>query len=95
MRSQELTAAGVRAELEELKAEVGRLRARAAEAGLPATTRFSRYLETLEAKRSEVARRLEAIREAGDDAWDDIESGLTEARQRLAIAKLAAKSRFH
>lgn len=95
MTTEELRADEVRAELDDLKVEIEKLKSKSAESGSSRTGRFDRYLDTLDAQRIEVRERLDAARHPDEDRWEDIRQGLKEAQQRLAIAKLAARSRFH
>lgn len=95
MTAEELQIDRMRTELDDLKAEIERLKARSKASDSKRTGRFDRYLDTLDAKRIEVRRGLESVDKAGGDDWREVRQGLDEARQRLAIAKLAARSRFH
>ena len=95
MNTGELQQQKIRAELEQLRAELDKLKAQAEESSAEKQIKFDRYLDTLDEKRSEIGEKLEALKDSGDDAIDDIKKGLKEARQRLATAKTAAKSRFH
>jgi vacuolar-type H+-ATPase subunit D/Vma8 len=95
MTIQELQMERIRTELNDLRAEVHRLKTQSAQCDDGSTRKFDEYLEKLEDKRDQLLEHLNGIKESGDDAWTDIAAGLKEARERLAIAKTAAKSRFH
>lgn len=95
MTERNLTKQKLKGELDEIRAEVKMLKAKAAQTTTEQRIKFDRYLETLEEKRNEVGESLESLKESGDDAVDDIKAGLKEAWQRLAIAKQAAEARFH
>jgi hypothetical protein len=95
MNQDQLQRDQVRTELDNIRTEVERLKMRSAENGSEDTSRFDRYLDTLDEKREEVAENLDSLKESGAEAWTDIKKGMKEAKQRLAIAKVAAKSRFH
>ena len=95
MNTVDLQQQKIRAELEQLRAELDKLKAQADESSAEKQIKFDRYLDTLDEKRNEVGEKLEALKDSGDDAIDDIKEGLKEAWQRLAIAKTAAKIRFH
>ena len=92
---EQLHADRIRTELDDLKLEIEKLKSKSAESDSARNGRFDRYLDTLDAKRIEVRDRLDSTAQAGDDSWDEVRQGLKEAQQRLAIAKLAARSRFH
>lgn len=95
MQPHDLFRKEVRANLEMLEADVARLKARADQIDARGQSRFARYVDELDQNRAAVARRLEDLRDAGGQAKDDIEQGLKEAWDRLAIAKKAAEARFH
>lgn len=95
MTAEQLQLDRMRTELDDLKVEIEKLKARSAAADSVRTERFDRYLDTLDAKRIEVRDGLVSADKPGADGWQEVRQGLDEARQRLAIAKLAARSRFH
>ena len=95
MQSQHLFKEEVRANLEMLKADVAELKARACQIEATERSRFARYIHELDENREALVRRVEELEHAGGKARDDIEQGLKEAWDRLAIAKKAAEARFH
>ena len=95
MTAMDLQVDRIRTELDDLREEIDKLKERSAEADSSRTGRFDRYLDTLDAKRTEVRESLDTMEEQGEGPWDHIHQGLHEVQQRLAIAKLAARSRFH
>jgi hypothetical protein len=95
MNRAELYEQEIRTELALLRAELDKLKARADQEKLEQSEKFDRYLEALAEKSEEVGEKLEILKDSGSDAVDDIRTGLTEAWERLAIAKQAAKARFH
>lgn len=95
MQSQELYKKEVRANLDMLKADVEKLKARAEQIEAKERSRFAQYIDELDENRAAIAQRLDELKEAGGKARDDIERGLKDAWDRLAIAKKAAEARFH
>lgn len=95
MQSNELYKQEVRANLEMLKADVAKLKARSEQIETNQRSRFDQYIEQLEENREAVARKLDELKDSTGKAREDIERGLKEAWDRLAIAKKAAKARFH
>ena len=85
----------IQAELTELRAELTKLRALAEKENADQRKKFDRYLDALNEKSEDVSAKLDSLKESGGDAADDIKKGLKEAWERLAIAKQAAKARFH
>ena len=84
-----------KSELAEIGAEIRKLKAKAGEAKADQQLKFDRYLSELEVRRQELGRRLESLEDAGQEAMRDLKRGPKEARDRLVIAKRAAKARFH
>jgi chromosome segregation ATPase len=83
------------AELDKIGAEVNRLKARAAEAKAEQRIQLDEYLAPLEEKRKELDDQVSALKDSSSDAMNDLQRGLKDAWDRLAIAKKAAKARFH
>ena len=95
MQSNELYKKEVRANLEMLKADVAKLKARSEQIEANQRSRFDQYIEQLDENREAVARKLDELKDSTGRAREDIERGLKEAWDRLAIAKKAAEARFH
>ena len=95
MQSQDMYKKEVRANLDVLKADVAKLKAQAEKVEAEQRSRFFQYIEELDENRETIARKLDELKDAGGKARDDIERGLKEAWDRLAIAKKAAEARFH
>ena len=95
MNKDQLRRDKIRTELDDIRNEVERLKKRSAEHGSEDTSRFDRYLKTLDKRRNEVVANLDSFKGCGSERWTEIKQGMKEAKERLAIAKMAAKSRFH
>ncbi len=85
----------ISAQLDELEAEIDKLKAVASKEKAELGLRFDSYIDELEQQRKDVGERLASIKESGDEAMDDVQRGPKEAWDRLAIAQKAAKARFH
>lgn len=81
----------IAARLDELDAEVDRLRAKAAGATADAELEARDRLDELEGLRRDLRQRFEALRAAGDDAWDELSAGLEDARDSLSDALRRAR----
>lgn len=95
MNIEELNQQEMRAQLQQLRAEVENLKAWAAEESADNKPTLDDYLKTLDRKSEDVAEKLKSMKNAGDEAMGDIANGLKEAMGRLEIAKRAARARFH
>lgn len=95
MNTQEHYEKKISAQLDELDAEIDKLKAVAAKEKAELGIKFGSYIDELEQKRRDVGERLTSLKESGDEAMDDVKRGLKEAWDRLAIAQKAAKARFH
>lgn len=95
MNKQEAYKEKVSAELDKIGAEVHRLKAMAAETKAEKQIKLTGYINMLEEKKEALGNQLETLKDSSGDAADDIQRGLKDAWDRLAIAKKAAEARFH
>lgn len=95
MDNQEQYEEKVSAQLDEIDAEIDKLKAVASKEKAELRIKFDGYIDELEQKRKDVGVRLQSIKGSGDAAMDDVQRGLKEAWDRLDIARRAAKARFH
>ena len=95
MQNQQMYRDRVEAELSRIRHDLEKLREKTQDAGQRDQTRFTRYVEAIEKKNEEISRRLDDLTTQGGKAKQDIEKGLKEAWDRVAIAAKAAKARFH
>lgn len=84
----------IAARLEELDAEVDRLRAKAAGATADAQLEAQDRMEELEDMRRDLRERFDALKAAGDDAREELVAGLEDARKSLSDAVQRARLRF-
>ena len=95
MTRTELYEEEIRTELGQLKAELDSLQEKIEAQDAGPKEKLDDYIDSLSDKREQVGKKLENLKDASSDAVDEIRSGLTEAWERLAIAKQAAKAKFH
>ena len=95
MNQRQLERDQLRTELDDLATEIRRLKSKSEENGSDGTSRFDCYLASLEGRHLELVDAVDKVVEPDDNNWSDMVSGFDELNDRLAIAKLAAKSRFH
>lgn len=91
---EEATKDKVEAQFDKLSAEIDKLKAEAEEISADQRMKFYEYIETLDEKRDRLRSRLKDLRQASGSAMDEIEAGMKDAWQRVAIAKKAAEARF-
>jgi len=84
----------LQAQLDEWKADIDKLRARAAQAEADARIALEREVDELNARREAVAAKLAELRSASGEAFDDLKQGADAARQQLGSAISAAVQRF-
>jgi chromosome segregation ATPase len=82
------------ARLEEIDAEIAKLKAKAKGAEADAEIEYEKHLSELRERREEVSERLARLKDAGDDAAGDLRTGLEDAWRALGEALDKAKSRF-
>jgi len=95
MDTRQLRAQRINAELQDIRVEVQRLRALARRPRGDDRGRLEAYVDQIDDKRRALAKRVESIDGADRDTVHDVMRGLEETRDRLSIAREAAKARFH
>jgi len=84
----------LQAQLDEWKAEIDKLRARAEGAQADAQIEYERQIEDLQALQESANRRLLELKEAGDEAWEDLRAGAQESVETLGQSIRSAMERF-
>ena len=81
------------AQLEELKAQIGLMEAKAAKAKAEAKIEYSEQIEKLRQEQQEVEERLEGLKAAGSGAWRELSAGVDDAIAALqnAVSNAAAQ----
>ena len=83
-----------KAQLDELNAKIDVLKAKAKQSEASVEADYYQTIEDLKKKRSEAQSKLQKLREAGDDAWEDMKQGVEESWTAFANAVKSAFSRF-
>jgi multidrug resistance efflux pump len=78
------------AQLKEWSAEIALLKAKADKAKAEAKIEYYKTIETLQGKQDGASTKLQELRAAGDDAWEDIKTGA----ENVWTAFNSAASRF-
>ena len=84
----------IEARLDEWKAEINQLKAKAQKAEADAQIRYYKQIEDIQAKQEAARKKLRALKNAGEDAWKDLKTGLDDALNRLGDAIKSATSHF-
>jgi len=82
------------AELDEWKAKIDVLKAKAAKAESGAKVKYYETIEELQGKQALAQEQLKKLQAAGDDAWEDLKEGVEEAWSSLEAAIKSATARF-
>jgi uncharacterized coiled-coil DUF342 family protein len=82
------------AQLDEWRAEIDKLQAKAVEAGADARIEYEKQVEELREQQKEAQERLEELNDAGEEAWDDLKDGVEKAWDNLGNAVQKAVERF-
>ena len=94
MNDRELYQQKMQAQLDEWKAEIDKLRAKASGASADAQLDINRQIKSLE-RNIEVGRaKLSEIASAGEDAWESIREGVESAWDSLKSAATDAAAKF-
>ncbi|MDN3521877.1 coiled coil domain-containing protein [Halomonas ramblicola] len=84
----------LQAKLDEWQAEVDKLKARAQGAQADARIEYQEEIDRLESHRDEARQKLAELREASDDAWEDVKDGVERAWDSVSESFKSARSRF-
>lgn len=94
MNDKELYQQKQQAQLDEWKAEVDRLRAKASGASADAQLEMNKQIKVLESKLEEGMAKLAELAKAGEDAWESIKVGVDAAWGSMKSALSDAASKF-
>lgn len=82
------------AKIEEMKAEIDRLKAKAKQSEADTQIKYEEKINELEALKGQAEEKLEGLKKSSENAWSDISKGLESATQSLTTAVKAASSEF-
>lgn len=82
------------AQLDELNAEIDRLKARAAKAEADSEIDYQRQIDDLKAHREQARQKFHELRDASEDAWEEVRQGAERAWQDLSDAVRSASKKF-
>ncbi|MGD8922181.1 MAG: coiled coil domain-containing protein [Candidatus Zixiibacteriota bacterium] len=91
MNQKEAYAQKLQIQLDEFGAEIDRLKARADKAEEPW---HQQQIEVVQEKHRQAKRKLGELRDAGDDAWEDMKDGISTAWNAVGNALKTAAKRF-
>lgn len=83
-----------RAELDEWKAELDKLKARMRGESADAQIELKRHMDALERRIEEGRAKLAELADSGDDAWDTLKSGVEESWDTLKAGFRDARAKF-
>jgi predicted RNase H-like nuclease (RuvC/YqgF family) len=82
------------AQLREWKAKIDQLQAKADQAQADAKIDYNKHVRELRTKQSAAEQKLQALRQSGAGAWEDMKAGLDKAWNDLRHAVDSATTRF-
>lgn len=82
------------AQLNELNAQIELLKAKADKAKVEAKIDYHKAVDVMQHKLNDAKTKLQELKTAGDDAWDDIKTGAEKAWDEVKTAYHDASSRF-
>jgi chromosome segregation ATPase len=94
MTDKELYQKKMQAQLDEWKADVDKLRARASRAGADTQLKMNEQIKALDSRIAEGKAKLSALSRAGEDAWESIRDGVDSAWDSLKSAVSDAAAKF-
>lgn len=84
----------LQAHLDEWSAEIDKLKARADKAHADSQIEYYKQIKELRTMQKEASNKLAELKEAGDDAWEDLKVGIEIAGDSIIHALKSAASRF-
>ena len=84
----------IEAQLEEWKSEIDKIKAKADKADAEAKLEYYEQIEELRTKQQAAQEKFTQLKDAGEDAWEDLKAGVELAGVSLAEAIKSASSRF-
>lgn len=94
MLSREAYQQKLSAQLDQWRAKIDLLDARAKEASADARIACEDQVKELKAKQEAAESKLQELRESSGDAWDELKSGVDDAWERMARSVDEATSKF-
>jgi len=82
------------AQFDEWKVEIDKLKAKANKAEADAQINYHKQIENIRVKQEAVQKKLVALKDSGDEAWEDLKAGLDNAMKNLGDAIKSATSHF-
>ncbi len=81
--------------LKEWSSEIDKLKARADASETKIRTEYSRQVEELRARREDIRKRMEEMRDAGEESWQELRTGTEKAwnEMKTSLEKAVAKFR--
>ena len=84
----------IEAQLAEWKSEIDKMKAKADKADAEAKLEYYEQIEELRTKQQAAQEKFTQLKDAGEDAWEDLKAGVELAGVSLAEAIKSASSRF-
>ena len=82
------------ARLDQWRAEIDKLQAKAAEASADARKEYEDQVDELRKQQDAAREKLKELDKASDDAWEDLKDGFEKAWDNLGDAVESARERF-
>ena len=82
------------ARLDQWRAEIDKLQAKAAEASADARKEYEDQVDELRKQQDAAREKLKELDKASDDAWEDLKAGFEKAWDNLGDAVESARERF-
>ncbi len=84
----------LQAKLDEWDAEIDKLKAKADAAEADAQLDYHKQIQELQSMQAAANQKLDELKNAGDDAWEDLKIGIDSALDSLSSSIKLAASRF-
>lgn len=94
MKSKKEFIAKLHSKIDEWDAEIDKLSAKAAVVEAESREEYFKQIAELKSKRMQIEEKLKKVQDAGEEAWQDLKSGIDLALESMNEAISSALSRF-
>ena len=94
MNKKEIYHQNLQAQLNEWSEQTDKLRAKADKAGADAQLEYNKHIEELRSSQQAAIIKLAELKDANDDAWEDLKAGMDSAWSSIGKTLKSATSRY-
>jgi uncharacterized coiled-coil DUF342 family protein len=94
MKNKEAYIQKLHAKIDEWNADIDKLKAKADQVEADSKIEYQKQMQALKSKRDEIEKKVSEISRSGENAWEDLKTGVDLAWEAMSEAIKSATSRF-